>query len=259
MTTSRTHGCSLAVNGFDLHYDVRGDGTPLVLLHGLTGTSKDWVHLLDVEAWSRRYRLIMPDLRGHGRSTNPSGAFSFRQCALDVLALLDHLKLERVLALGVSLGAKALLHLATEQPSRVTSMILVSATPRFPESTRALLRAAATEVRGEDHWSAMRTRHVHGDDQIRALFHLPARLADDTRGMSFTATHLGAIAARTLLVAGDRDPLYPVELAVELYRGLPRASLWVVPDGGHSPVFGAVAPEFARHAARFFELCDSGL
>ena len=63
----------------------------------------------------------------------------------------------------------------------------------------------------------------------------------------------------SLLVAGDRDPLYPVELAVELYRGLPRASLWVVPDGGHSPVFGAVAPEFARHAARFFELCDSGL
>src|SRR5688572_3583082 len=56
------------------------------------------------------YRVIVPDLRGHGRSTNPGGAFTFRQCAQDVLALLDGLGLDRTKAIGLSMGAKTLLH-----------------------------------------------------------------------------------------------------------------------------------------------------
>jgi pimeloyl-ACP methyl ester carboxylesterase len=69
--------------------------------------------------------------------------------------------------------------------------------------------------------------------------------------MSFTADRLSAIGAPTLIVAGDRDPLYPVELAVELYRGIPRAFLWVVPNGGHGPIFNEQREEFVRRALPF--------
>jgi pimeloyl-ACP methyl ester carboxylesterase len=71
--------------------------------------------------------------------------------------------------------------------------------------------------------------------------------------MNFTAAHLGAIAATTLIVAGDRDPLYPVELALELYRGIAGSSLWVVPGGGHGPIFGPERDDFVRRALPFLD------
>jgi pimeloyl-ACP methyl ester carboxylesterase len=130
-------------------------------------------------------------------------------------------------------------------------MILVSATPRFPEATRALFRAAASAEHGPDEWARMRTQHAHGDDQIARLWKLPATFAEDATDMAFTREKLQTISARTLIVSGDRDPLYPVELAIELYRGIPHSSLWVVPDGGHGPIFLAQREAFEREATRF--------
>ena len=62
---------------------------------------------------------------------------------------------------------------------------------------------------------------------------------------------LATIDAETLIVFGDRDPLYPVALAFDLYRAIPRSYLWVVPNGGHGPVFRDAAPAFARTALDF--------
>ena len=72
--------------------------------------------------------------------------------------------------------------------------------------------------------------------------------------MSFTPPHLATIAARTLIVYGDRDMLYPVEMGVEMYRAIPGASLWVVPGGEHGPIFAPHQREtFARAALEFLE------
>ena len=73
-------------------------------------------------------------------------------------------------------------------------------------------------------------------------------LGESADDMAFTAETLAPITARTLIVHGDRDPLYPVELAIELFRGIPQSSLWVVPHGGHGPIFGDLAPAFAAAA-----------
>src|SRR5258705_863258 len=121
----------VAVNGFELHYEDRGKGDPLLLLHGGTGIGADW-QLVFTAGDPAGFRVIVPDLRGHGRSTNPSRAFTFRQAAADVLALLDHLGIARAKAIGLSMGAKTLLHVATQQPGRIDAMVLVSATPYFP-------------------------------------------------------------------------------------------------------------------------------
>jgi pimeloyl-ACP methyl ester carboxylesterase len=246
-TSQRT----IAVGDVELHVEERGAGEPLILLHGLTGTGADWRHVFDLDALAERHRVILPDARGHGRSTNPTGAFTFRRCAGDVIALLDALGIERARAIGVSLGAKTLLHVATEQPPRISTMILVSAAPRFPEATRSLFRAAASAEHTADEWTQMRAMHTRGDDQIAALWQLSQRFADDMTDMTFTPDRLAAITAKTLIVSGDRDPLYPVELAVELFRGIPRSSLWVVPGGGHGPIFLADRDTFVLVALTF--------
>jgi pimeloyl-ACP methyl ester carboxylesterase len=242
---------SIQVNGADLYVEERGAGEALVLLHGMTGTSGDWRHTFDLERLAQRFRVIAPDARGHGRSTNPTGEFSFAGCARDVLAILDALGVERAKAVGVSLGAKTLLHLATLAPARVKTMILVSATPRFPEATRALFREAAVAPHSQEEWDRMRTLHVHGDEAIARLWELPRRFADDPNDMAFTSEALATITARTLLVTGDRDPFYPVELAVEMYRAIPRSSLWVVPEALHSPIFLDQREAFEAEATRF--------
>ncbi len=108
------------IDGCEIYFEDTGSGDALLLLHGGMGTGRDFRHAFDLPALSRRNRLVVPDARGHGRSTNPSGAFTFCRCGLDVLALLDHLGIERVRAVGMSLGGKTLLHVATIAPSRVS-------------------------------------------------------------------------------------------------------------------------------------------
>jgi pimeloyl-ACP methyl ester carboxylesterase len=234
------------VNGFRLFYETRGDGAPLLLLHGGTGIGADWT-LVFSDADLAGFRVIVPDLRGHGRSTNP-GAFTFRAAAADMFALLDHLGISRVKAIGLSMGAKTLLHMATEQPDRIEAMVLVSATPYFPAQARAAMAQLSTAAFSDAQWAQQRQRHVHGDDQIRLLFEQMRALKDHHDDMAFTPPLLATITARTLIVHGDRDPLYPVELALEMYRAIPASALWVVPNGGHGAIFGPLAASFVETA-----------
>jgi pimeloyl-ACP methyl ester carboxylesterase len=237
------------VNGLQLFYRDHGSGKPLLLLHGFTGTGDDWRHVFATELDG--YRVITPDLRGHGRSTNPSGVFRFADVARDIFALLDLLGINRVKAIGVSAGANTLLHMATQQPSRIDALIHVSGAPRFPEPARAIMRTMTEDGRSEAEWTEMRGRHLHGDDQIRALWRHARGFADDRQDMNFDAASLSVITARSLVVHGDRDPLYPVEFAVALYRAIPASALWVVPYGGHGPIFGNQAGPFVMTASAF--------
>lgn len=163
------------VNGIELYCETFGEGEPLLWLHGGMGFGADWRHIFKEPPAG--YRLIAPDLRGHGSSTNPSGTFSFRQCARDIRALLHHLQIPRVKAIGLSGGG----------------------------------------------------------------------IID----VNFTPPYLSTITADTLIVFGDRDPLYPVSLAVELGQAIPRSYLWVVPNGAHGPIFGDAAPRFVATALEF--------
>lgn len=218
---------TLKINNLDLFVRDAGAGEPLLLLHGFTGCGDDWQHVFANPP--EGYRVIAPDLRGHGRSTNPGGSFTFRDVAHDIFALLDQLALDRVKAIGMSAGANTLLHMATQQPGRVAALVHVSGTPRFPDHVRDMMRAMPADGAGR----------------------LAHQLAADYDDMNFTAEALSAITARTLIVHGDRDPLYPVELALELYRGIADSSLWIVPGGGHGPIFGEQAALFRSIALAF--------
>jgi pimeloyl-ACP methyl ester carboxylesterase len=249
MESSTSNGNVERINDIEMYYETRGEGEPLVLLHGGGGAGVNWELIFD--SAPPGYRLVIPDLRGHGRSTNPSMQFSFRQAAKDVLALMDRVRIDRFKAIGLSMGAKTLLHAATQQPDRIEAMVLVSATPYFPEQARALMRQLTPETRSEAEWQQMRQWHKHGDEQIRQLWRQMNALKDSYDDMNFTPPLLSTITARTLLVHGDRDPLYPVKLALEMYSAIPRSYLWVVPNAGHGPIFGEMTERFVETAMTF--------
>ena len=74
---------------------------------------------------------------------------------------------------------------------------------------------------------------------------------DSYDDMNFTPPLLSTITARTLIVHGDRDPLYPVDMALQLYNSIPHSYLWIIPNGGHGPIFGDMVDRFAETALAF--------
>ncbi len=239
----------LNVNGVEIHWEETGEGEPLLFLHGATGCGADWRYIFaDPPAG---YRVIAPDLRGHGASTNPSGAFTFRQCARDVHALLRHLGVPRVKAIGLGGGGIVLLHMATAEPASIASMIVVSAPPYFPAGARAIMRQYSEAALGDAEMTRMRARHTQGEPQITQLLAMVRGFADTYDDVNFTAPYLSTITADTLIVFGDRDFLYPVAMAIELHLAIPNSHLWVVPNGAHGPVFGEAAPVFVTTALAF--------
>ena len=227
---------SVAVNGITLAYRVFGEGEPLILLHGFNGTGRAWAGVLD--DFAAHYRVIVPDLRGHGRSTNPSGQFTHRQSALDIFALLDRLGVDTFRAMGISTGGMTLLHMATAQPQRVEAMVLIGATSYFPESAREIMRASDPENMSVEALERRGQAHSRGAEQARELASQFFAFKDSYDDMNFTRPYLSTITASTLIVHGDRDAFFPVSIPVEEYEAIPDSYLWIVPNGGHVPLLG---------------------
>lgn len=242
-------GSDVELNGFRMHYEIRGEGDPLLLVHGWSGNTEYFEPLLETLAAS--YRLIIPDLRGHGRSTNPAESFTMAGAAADLFALLDHLEIESVRALGASAGGLILLHMATLEPDRIDKMILVGVGGRFLPHCRESMAAAQAENYSQAWWDIMRTRHAYGDEQIREIVEYLRSFAENETDVNFTAGDLATIQAETLIVQGDQDWCFPPSLAAELFQGIPSANLWVIPNGEHVPILGEHASQFLDVALRF--------
>jgi pimeloyl-ACP methyl ester carboxylesterase len=118
-------GKKVSVNGMEMYHEIHGQGEPLVLMHGFFATGQMWEPF--IEEFSQHFLLIIPDLRGHGRSSNPNPAeiYSTRQAAQDVFSMLDHLEITHFKAIGVSLGALILLHMSTQHPERVDAQVVI--------------------------------------------------------------------------------------------------------------------------------------
>ncbi len=165
--------------------------------------------------------------------------------------LADRLGVTTVKGLGVSAGGSVLLHLATRQPDRVKAMVLVSATSHFPDRARPIMRNYTFDLLPEEEREKMRRRHPGGQPQIDTLFAQARAFADSYDDLNFSAQDLAKITARTLIVQGDRDPFYPLQISVDMAAAIPQSSLWIVPGGGHGPIGGERWPEFVKTAGAF--------
>jgi pimeloyl-ACP methyl ester carboxylesterase len=126
-------------------------------------------------------------------------------------------------------------------------MVLVGSASQLPDQARAIARGTSMQT-APDMW---RSCAVHGEDQMRGLVDRVRSYENDTDDINFSAAQLHTIRARTLIVRGDRDNLFPVETALKMYRGIPNSELWVVPGGGHVPIWGDRKPEFLRVTREF--------
>lgn len=233
---------SVRLNGISLAFRDIGAGEPVVLLHGFMASGLMWDRSGITDALSARYRLIIPDLRGRGRSLDPTGDFTPQRAAEDVLALLDHLGIERAHMIGVSGGALSLLHIATGDPERVNAMILISGGHYLAAEARDRIRR---DPRVEDMPEAVLERlvamheHVGGVAQAREIIRAYQSAPDDYDVINFTPPYLSTITARTLIVHGDRDELFPLPVAIEMYESIPDAQLWILPGMGHESLWQA--------------------
>jgi pimeloyl-ACP methyl ester carboxylesterase len=249
-----TRGHVVPVNDIEMYYETYGMGKPLVLLHGFGGCAQNWQPF--TANLAERHSLIIIDLRGHGHSTDPENKFTHQQAALDVFALLDVLGIDHFSAMGISTGGMTLLHMATSQPERIDSMVLISATSYFPDQARAIMRGASFGTMPRQVQEMYRECATRGDEQIRQLLAQFNAFHKNFDDMSFTEESLSTITARTLVVHGDRDRFFPVEIPVSIYRSIPDAALWIIPGGDHVPIYDPAVP-FTSTALRFLDGPDS--
>lgn len=223
------------LNSMTMAYRVIGEGEPLVLLHGFSATGEvAWGSI--PEALSGEYQVIVPDLRGHGRSSNPSGEFTHRQSARDLFALLDALGIDTFKAMGISTGGMTLLHMATSQADRMEAMVLIGATSYFPEQAREIMRMSDPENIPQGRIDELATIHSRGAEQVTELMQQFYDFRNSFDDMNFTPPYLSTITARTLIIHGDRDAFFPVDIPVMEYEAIPDSYLWIVPNGGHVPL-----------------------
>ena len=233
-------GHTVQINDIEMYYEEYGAGKPLVLLHGFGGCVQNW-HPFTAEL-SKYYKLIAVDLRGHGYSTNPENRFTHREAAGDVFLLFEKLGIDHFSAMGISSGGMTLLHMATSRPERIESMVLISATSHFPDQARAIMRNSSFERMPRQVQEMYRECAKRGDVQIRQLISQFNAFHENYDDVNFTAQSLSTITARTLVVHGDRDRFFPVEISVGMYRSIPGAALWIIPGGDHVPIYDSGVP-----------------
>lgn len=120
---------SANLENISLYYEEAGAGEPLVLLHGLGSNGRSWEY--QIAPFSEHFRVIVPDVRGHGRSTKPPGPYSVTQFSKDIFALLDHLQVDQFHLVGLSMGGMIGFQMAVEKPERLKSMIVVNSGPEL--------------------------------------------------------------------------------------------------------------------------------
>jgi 3-oxoadipate enol-lactonase len=219
-----------------MHVERRGppDGVPIVCLHGGTGTGAyHWGRA--ARTLAQRYRVLLPDLPGHGRTPLPPDGRYDRAVLVDaVRAVIDDVGAPAHV-LGFSMGGHASLAFAAAEPERFASLVLVGVSVRPHPGLAAWTRRFDPDVlaRAYPHWARTLAR-IHeplgGPESWRAV------LRRDTGGLHLAVdvAGLAAVEAPALLVRGDRDPAVEPEQYAEL-RALwgARAEELVVPRGGH--------------------------
>jgi pimeloyl-ACP methyl ester carboxylesterase len=248
------------LNGIDLHFEVHGEGAPLVLAHGYTASLEMWRD--QVAPLSARYRLVIYDTRGHGKTTAPTSMDEYdmaRHYAADLLALIDHLGIERGYAGGLSMGGMIAQELALRHPERVSALLLfdtgpgMSAMQRDPavtqrfEQFRSMLNTVARTqgmaavidaMRNNGPWT-MRAgdgplppaiqRHIDGMRSMSVDGYLGGALA--MREWNGTLDRLHEIAAPTLVLVGERDNL--LEPSRAIHSRIAGSRFVVLRNSGH--------------------------
>ena len=241
-----------ALNDAELFYECIGDGSPLLMIHGLGSSADDWA--FQREEFSGQYRLILPDLRGSGRSSKPPGPYSIAQFAADLWALIDMLGHDRIDVLGFSLGGAVALEMALTRPERVHRLILCNALANYRTDTWRKWLEARLQL------AFVNTLGLRGTARLIAkrLFPLPDQAPKRQRVVAVVGANpkpaylatvhaligwsalerLHALRAPTLIIAAEHDYTPLADKRAEAGR-FPRVEFEVIEGSRHGTPFDA--------------------
>jgi pimeloyl-ACP methyl ester carboxylesterase len=263
----------LELHGERVAYQDVGDGEALLLLHGMAGSSTTWRAV--IPRLSKRYRVVAPDLLGHGHSAKPRGDYSLGAFAVWLRDLLDELGITRATIVGHSLGGGVAMQFVYQHPDYCQRLILISSGGLGPDVgwTLRILSAPGAEFvlpaiaphpvlsvgnklrswftaagirspRGGELWSAYSSL---SDRQTRQAFLRTLRSVVDYRGQAVSALNRLNVASDlpTMAIWGDQDRIIPVDHGYAAQSARPGSRLEVLSGVGHFP-----------HAERPTEVAD---
>jgi pimeloyl-ACP methyl ester carboxylesterase len=253
-----------------LHYEVTGNGDPLLMVMGLGGSSAGWSPELVTEL-ARSFRTIIYDNRGTGQSDKPDVPYSLEMFAGDAVAILDDLKISRVHVFGVSMGGMIAQEIALRYGSRLQTLTLgcttfggKNAVPPPPESIK-LLTAPRDGLSDEEvirrGWPLAYTPEYIKNHRARLESSIPRLLQNATPTFIFkrhldatyglkTYDRLSQIKTPTLVITGAKDVLIPAGNSEILAQRIPGAKLHIVPNAGHA-FFNEAPEEFLKEFVPF--------
>lgn len=221
-----------------IHYIDEGspEHPPLVLLHSGGLSSQEWAdHIKD---FSRFFRVLVPDLPGHGRSPLRVKPLSIRNMAEAVLRMLDHCGVKRAHWVGSSMGGATALWATLNQPERVERLVLYRVSyrknPEQFEETRKIADPERWIKLGLKRWLSRMHEAQGGPEAWRGVIARVAEAMDPKHGdHTHDLSELTRIQQQTLVIVGDRDPLVPLSQALDMVQALPHSALWVMPCATH--------------------------
>jgi pimeloyl-ACP methyl ester carboxylesterase len=230
-----------------IYYDDHGDGPALLLVPGIPAISSDWFPLAD--RLKERSRVVVYDNRGSGRSDAPPGPYSTRQLAVDAVAVLDALGIERAHVFGVSMGGMIAQELALGFPERVDRLVLGSTQASTQAAVRPRREVTLAFAFETDDWTERMPVLAPFAFAPGANPQLLAKFIDKKSGdvqpengyrgqiAAFLAhdalDRLASIEQPTLVIAGSQDQIIPAENSEILFERIPRAHLEVIEGAGH--------------------------
>ncbi len=262
----------VAVDGLQIHLAEAGEGPPLLLLHGLGVTHETWAPT--IAALAARWRVIAPDLPGHGRSSKPDAPYTIDFFAGVVRSLGRALGVEQAVVIGNSMGGRIALELAIAYPRFVRALVLAAPATDFAPIGRVLAALMDVVVRPGVLRVALPRAMAWGVYDPRAVPTLPRPTVALARedflhhARAVRRSLAGVLAAESpdlarvtqpvQLVWGEQDRLVPALFGRGLRRRLPHARLAVLPRCGHFPMLERPA-EFHRLTTDFLRDLEEGV
>jgi len=235
------------INNVMLYYEMAGIGEPVLFIHGLGSSARDWAE--QIPSFSKQYQTITLDLRGHGQSQKPPDPYTMTLFASDITALIKLLNLSPVHVVGISLGGMIAFQLAVDHPELIKSLVIVNSGPEVLVRTlqdrwNVFLRFAIVRLLGMRKMGEVLSKRLFPKDaqnDLRELF--VDRWAENDVKAYLNTLHaivgwsvidrIQHIQAPTLVVAADGD-YTPISAKEAYLPKMPKAELVVIEDSRHA-------------------------
>jgi 3-oxoadipate enol-lactonase len=250
----------LTIDGFELYYEVHGQGFPVAFAHGIGGNHASWYN--QIPAFSHRYKTVIFDHRGFGNSRDSASGLGRSRFVEDLAALLDHLKIEKAALVAQSMGGGTCAGFTVKYPSRVAALVLadtlvglqlpdaikqrMAAAAKTTENLGQLERVLGPTFRKREPAQSQLYSQLASFNQLNRK-NLPGQFAADC-----TAEKLGAAGVPILFLVGSEDALFPRDIVADVQKLVKGSRFVEIQQAGHSAYFESPS-QFNAAVLRFFE------